>query len=307
MVSLPLSPKVIKKDKNKAVIEIENLYPGYGVTIGNALRRTLLSSLEGCAVTEFKIKGVNHEFSTIPGVLEDVIMICQNLKGLRFKIFEGETQTATLKMKGEKKITGKDLDMPTQMELANPEWHITTLTGPKSEIEMEIKVERGLGYELKETRKKEKSAIGTVALDAIFTPIKNVTFAVENMRVGDRTDFDKLSLEIETDGTMTPEEAFEKSCELLIKHFNLFLVKEAPVAIAVATEEENTKVKVEDMDLSSRTLTALVDNSIKTAAGLIKKTEKALLELEGMGEVGIKEIKKALKKLGLSLKEEDNA
>lgn len=234
MISFPLPPKVIQKGKNQAIFEVQGLYPGYGVTIGNALRRVLLSSLEGVAVTEVKIKGVPHEFSTIPGVLEDAIMVILNLKNLRFKIYEGSTQKVELSVKGEKEVKGSDFAIFPQIELANPELHIATITDKKTELNIEIIIERGVGYEPKDQRKipienrgsstaigTKKSEIGTIALDAIFTPIKNVSFQVENMRVGERTDFDKLSLEIETDGTLTPEDAFYQACEILIKHFNI--------------------------------------------------------------------------------------
>lgn len=305
MISLPLSPKLIKKNKNQVVFQIEALYPGYGVTIANALRRVLLASLAGAAVTEVKIKGVSHEFSTIPGVLEDVIMIIQNLKGLRFKIHEGEIQTATLKVKGEKEVKGSDFKLPTQMKLANPDCHVATITNSKTELEIEIKVEKGMGYESKDQRKKKKSEIGAIALDAIFTPIKNVNFQIENMRVGDRTDFDKISLEIETDGTLTPEEAFLEACQILVRHFSLFIdtfnVQEEKKE---EVQEDASKIKVEDLNLSGRALNALVNNNIKTVGGISRKSEKSLLELEGMGDVALKEIKKALKKLGVELKEE---
>lgn len=311
MITLPLAPKIIQKEKNKAVFQIEALYPGYGVTIANALRRVLLASLSGCAVTEVKIKGVSHEFSTIPGVQEDVIMIIQNLKNLRFKIFEGESHVISLKVKGEKKVTGKDFDLPTQVKLANPEFHVATLTTPKSDLEIDITIEKGMGYEPKDQQKKKKSEIGSMALDAIFTPIKNVSFKVENMRIGDRTDFDKVSLEVETDGTITPEESFLEACRIIIQHFTLFLesgIKDSEEKVAKeAINGEVLKTKIEDLKLSTRTIAALVDNNIKTVGGVLKKTEKALSELEGMGEVGIKEIKKAIKKLGAELKEEPHA
>ncbi len=222
MIPLPLPPKIIKKEENKAIFEIEALYPGYGVTIGNSLRRVLLSSLEGAAVTEMKIKGVAHEFSTIPGVLEDVIQIMLNLKKLRFKMFSDQPVTATLKVKGEKEVKGSDFKLPSQVELVNKDCHIATITDKKTELEMEIKIEKGIGYLARERRKKEKLPIGTIIVDAIFTPIKRVTFRQENMRVGERTDFDRLFLEIETDGTISPEEAFFQASEILVKHFSLF-------------------------------------------------------------------------------------
>lgn len=222
MIPLPLKPKIIKKEKNKAVFEIEALYPGYGVTVGNSLRRVLLSSLSGAAVTKMKIKGVAHEFSTIPGILEDVIQIMLNLKQLRFKIYTQEPQKAFLKVKGEKEVKGSDLEIPAQLELVNKDCHIATLTDKKAELEMEIQVEKGIGYSSREARRMAKLEIGTIPLDAIFTPIRRVAFRVENMRVGERTDFDRLFLEVETDGTISPEEAFYQASDILVRHFSLF-------------------------------------------------------------------------------------
>jgi DNA-directed RNA polymerase subunit alpha len=220
MIPLPQKPKIIKKEKNKATFEIEALYPGYGVTIGNALRRVLLSSLEGAAVTQMKIKGVPHEFSTIPGVLEDVVTIMLNLKQLRFKMIGGEPQRATLKVKGEKEVKGADFELPAQLELVNPDCHIATLTSKNARLEMEILVEKGVGYLPRERKRKEKLEIGVIPVDAIFTPVKRVAIKTENMRVGERTDFDRLFLEIETDGTISPEEAFLKACEILVNQFS---------------------------------------------------------------------------------------
>lgn len=241
MISLPLVPKVIKNPsaggKNQAIFQIDNLYPGYGVTIGNSLRRVLLSSLEGVAVTEVKIKGVPHEFSTIPGVLEDAIMILLNLKNLRFKIHEGQMQKVELKVKGEKEVKGADFQKFTQIELVNPELHIATITDKKTELQIEITIEKGIGYEPKDNRKTKKAEIGSITLDAIFTPIKNVNFQVENMRVGERTDFDKLSIQIETDGTITPEEAFYNACEILLAHFNIIFEGKKSITSSLETKE----------------------------------------------------------------------
>jgi len=220
MIPLPKKPKIIKKEKNKATFEIEALYPGYGVTIGNALRRVLLSSLEGAAVTQMRIKGVSHEFTTIPGVMEDVVTIMLNVKKLRFQMFTDEPQIGKLKVKGEKEVKGADFELPTQVKLVNPDCHIATLTSKNAELEMEIQIEKGVGYLARERRKKERTPIGTILIDAIFTPVKRVGFQVENMRVGERTDFDRLFLEIETDGILTPEDAFVKASEILAEHFN---------------------------------------------------------------------------------------
>ncbi|MFH1841511.1 MAG: DNA-directed RNA polymerase subunit alpha [Candidatus Nealsonbacteria bacterium] len=309
MISLPQKPKIIEKKDNFAVFEVEALYPGYGVTIGNTLRRVLLSSLPGAAVTQVKIKGVQHEFSTITGITEDVITILLNLKQLRFKIHADDPQKATLSVKGEKNVKGSDFKLPAQLELMNKDSHVATLTEKKAELEMEIIVEKGLGYEPVETRKKGKSEIGTIAMDAIFTPVRKVSYRVENMRVGDKIDYDRLFLELETDGTISPEEAFSMASDVLIKHFSLFeetLKPEKEVGKKEnekeELEEDVNKIKVEDMKFSARTLNALLKNNIKSLGGLARKGEESLLELEGMGDKGIKEVKRKLKKFNLELK-----
>jgi len=262
MIPLPREPKINKKDDNEAVFEIEALYPGYGVTVGNALRRVLLSSLEGSAVTEFKVKDVPHEFTTIPGVKEDVVQIMLNLKQLRFKMFADEPQTATLKVKGEKKVTGKDLDLPSQLELVNEDAHIATLTEKKAELDMQITVEKGIGYVTAEERKKEKLDVGTMLVDAAFTPVRQVSFKVKNMRVGKRTDFDKLSIEVKTDGTITPKEALAKSCGILSQHFNLFCgglgeakkeKEESPAEEEKESKEKKSKPKDEKKKKGKKT------------------------------------------------------
>ncbi len=247
MIPLPLKPKVSKEEKNKAIFELESLYPGYGVTIGNSLRRILLSSLEGTAVTQMKIKGVSHEFSTIPGVMEDAVNIMLNLKQLRFKIFSQEPQKALLKIKGEKETKGSDFELPSQLELINKDAHIATLTDKSSQLEIEIQVEKGIGYVSRETRKKERAEIGTISLDAIFTPVRRVSFKVENMRVGERTDFDRLFLEVETDGIISPREAFFQASEILVKHFSLFrdaFKEEAVLPAQMSAEKEKPKKKI---------------------------------------------------------------
>jgi len=209
-------------------------------------------------------------------------------------------------------VKGGDFKLPPQLKLTNPDCHIATLTDKKAELEMEIQVRKGIGYEPVERRIKKKQEIGVISLDAIYTPITRVNFQVENMRVGERTDFDKLDVEIETDGTITPEEAFKQACRILIDHFNI-LIKEKTnkpkkKEVQKKTEEtkggieEATKAKIEDLKLSTRTINALLDNGIKTVGGLLRKTENDLLSLEGFGERGLKEIKKMLKKLGLELK-----
>ena len=242
MFTLPNQPKIIKKEGNKAIFEIEALYPGYGVTVGNSLRRVLLSSLSGAAVTQAKIKGVSHEFSTIPGVMEDVVMIMMNLKQLRFRLFTDEPQTLKLSVRGEKEVRGADFKLTSQVELVNKDCHIATLTQKSAELEMEILIEKGIGYSPRESRKKEKLEIGAIPVDAIFTPVRRVSYRIENMRVGERTDYDRLFLEIETDGTITPETAFYQTSEILVNHFSL--LQDAFKPKIAAPELKLTKEKV---------------------------------------------------------------
>ncbi|MEK7061835.1 MAG: DNA-directed RNA polymerase subunit alpha [Patescibacteria group bacterium] len=242
MIPLPLPIKIIQKNKNQVRFEIEGLYPGYGTTIGNSLRRVLLSSLPGVAVTEVKIKGATHEFSTIAGILEDTIMVILNLKNLRFKIYEGDSQRIQLLIKGEKNVKGSDFKLSPQVKLVNPDIHIATITDKKTELDIEIQIEKGIGYEPKDRRKIKKAEIGTIYLDAIYTPVKSVNLEVENMRVGERTDFDKLNLEIETDGTITPEEAFFEACDILMKHFSI--ISEAKVSPKIEVKKESSATKV---------------------------------------------------------------
>ncbi len=223
MIPLPSSPKIIKKENNRAVFEIEGLYPGYGITVSNTLRRVLLSSLEGAAITQIKIKGVSHEFSTIPGVLEDVITIILNLKKIRFKSFSKEPQKIILKAKGEKKVKAGDFDVTSEVEIKNPDIPIATITTKATQLQIEAIVETGIGYQSVEQRElKKQESVGMMPIDSIFTPVKRVSFQVENMRVGKRTDFDKLKIDIETDGTVSPKEAFLNASEILCQHFSLF-------------------------------------------------------------------------------------
>ncbi len=225
MIPLFSKPKVVSEKENQAVFEIEALYPGYGVTVGNSLRRVLLSSLPGAAITKMKIKGNNsvvpHEFSTISGVFEDVIQIMLNLKKLRFKVFSEEPQQAVLKAKGEKEVKAKDFQLPSQLELVNKDEHIATLTDKKASLEIEIEVEKGIGYVSRENRKRSKLAVGEILVDAIYTPIRKVGYQVENMRVGERTDFDKLIMEVQTDGTISPRAAVSCAAQILLDHFSM--------------------------------------------------------------------------------------
>lgn len=246
MIQLPEKIEVLKEEKEKATFEISPLYPGYGVTIGNILRRTLLSSIEGAAIVTVKIKGVNHEFSTIEGVLENVIEILINLKKIRLKLFSDGPVTLQLKASGEKEVKAKDIKATSDVEIVNKEEHIATLTDKKAELEMEITVEKGIGYVPVEQRQKEKISVGTLAIDAIFSPVKNANFAVENIRVGQRTDYNKLILEIETDGTIKPRDALIRSAKIMTDHLNIIgqaLGEETEANGKISEDSEEKPVK----------------------------------------------------------------
>ncbi|MEK7087493.1 MAG: DNA-directed RNA polymerase subunit alpha [Patescibacteria group bacterium] len=321
-ISLPKAPKLIEQiSKNRAIFEIEDLYPGYGVTLGNSLRRVMLSSLPGAAVTSVKIKDVNHEFSTIPGVLEDIVEIILNLKQVRFKVYSEEPQTITLKAKGEKQVLAGDIKLVSQVEIANPGALIAKLTSKNASLEMEIQVEKGLGYSELETRKKDKQEIGSIAVDAIFTPIKMINYEIEDMRVGDKTNYNRLKFDIETDGTLSPQDALTNAAQILIEQFKVitipvskaskiekkeYLPEDMAKKVDEKKEEEDiTKNKIEDLKLSNRTQNILLNNHIKTVSGVLRLKEKDLLQFEGLGNKAVKEIKKAIGKLGLTLKSEE--
>ncbi|OGF31454.1 DNA-directed RNA polymerase subunit alpha [Candidatus Falkowbacteria bacterium RIFOXYD2_FULL_35_9] len=232
---------------NEAILEIEPLYFGYGTTIGNALRRVLLSSLPGAAVTSVKIKGADQEFSSVDNVKEDALNIMLNLKNLRVKIHTDEPVVLTLKAKGEKVVTAKDISKNSDVEVVNTDLAIATLTDKKAELEMEITVQKGRGYLPVEERNKDDVTIGTMLVDAVFSPIRNVGYKVEHTRVGDITDYDKLTMTIETDGSITPQEAVEQSTEILINHFQLLVngkkQAEEPADASIEESEEATAEK----------------------------------------------------------------
>lgn len=240
-LSETVSIKRVSEDGKVGVFAIEGLYRGYGLTVGNALRRVLLSSLPGAAITRFKIKGVKHEFTTIPGVVEDVVEISLNLKKARFHFYAKESQVLTLKVKGEKEVKAGDIKGNADIEVANPDLHLATLTSNDAELDIEITVEKALGYVPVESQKIEKLPIGTVALDAMFSPVVNVNFTVENMRVGDKTDYNRVLLEVETDGTISPSRAVHKAADILLDHFKRISDIEIKEEIADAVPEKDKK------------------------------------------------------------------
>ena len=315
-ILLPSKPKVISEEGKSGVFEIEGLYPGYGHTLGNSLRRIILSSLPGVAITSVKISGVSHEFSVLDGVKEDVVTILLNLKKIRMGFSTDEPQTLYLKAKGEKVVRASDLEVPGQVEILTPDEIIATITGKNTVLDMEIKAEKGLGFMPKEMIDKARVDIGTIALDGIFTPIRRVSYEVENMRVGDRTDFNKLRISIETDGTVSPSTALTSAIEIMINQLKAVvgfredepvtqeksLQENRDMVVGTEVDPEVLKTRVESLSISIRTQHALSLANIRTVGGLARKKEKDLLEIAGLGAKGIQEIKKALGEFGITLK-----
>lgn len=305
-VVLPSFTRVISEDGAKGVYEITNLYPGYGNTLGNSIRRILLSSIPGAAVTNVKINGINHEFSALPGMKEDTVKLLLNLKQLRFKLYGDEPQVAVLEAKGQKDVVGKDVKCPTQLEVVNKDHHILSLTDKNAKISMELTVERGIGFVTSEELAVGKVAVGDLVLDAIFTPIRRVNYEIENMRVGDRTDYNLLRVIIETDGSISPRDAFKTAVSIMKKQIeNIELFDNGKESSKEANKENILPIEdsIELLKLSQRTKNALLNAGISTATELALKSADEILSMEGVGEKAISEIKKALKSLGLSLRE----
>ncbi len=318
-VTLPSKPRVVSEEDFRGIYEIDGLYPGYGHTLGNSLRRIVLSSLPGAAITHVKIDGVKHEFDTISGVKEDVITILLNIKRIRLVSHADDAITITLKKSGVGIVTAADIDVPSQVEILSPEQKICEITAKSTAVEIEFTVEKGLGYVAREVHQKEKVDIGTIALDAVFTPIRRANYEVENMRVGDRTDYNRLRMIIETDGTMTPREALENSIEVMVHQLKAIIgfqeshpEKSAVAEAAESVDDSSTtpevdpdvlKTRIETLDLSARTLAALEEANIRTIGGLVRKKKDDILALDGIGPKGVDEIATLLKGLNVSLSE----
>ena len=234
--------KISEKD-NVGVFHIDGLYTGYGTTLGHALRRTLLSSLPGAAITQIKVKGVSHEFSSLPGMAEDIVEFTLNLKKVRFHFFADQPQTISLKVKGEKEVTAADIESTPLVQVINKDLFLAKLSKKGAELDMEITVEKGLGYVPSESRKLERLMVGTIVLDAIFSPVARVAVEVENMRVGERTDYNRLKIEIETDGSITPSEALHKAGSILKDHFEKIQAIEVTPTETLLTEKKKKTTK----------------------------------------------------------------
>lgn len=316
-VSLPSKPRVVKEENFQGIFEIDGLFPGYGHTLGNSLRRIILSSLPGAAITQVKIDGVKHEFDTISGVKEDVITILLNLKRIRLAMHGEGPMTISLKKSAVGNVTAADIDAPSQVEILSPEQHIAEITAKGTTLDLEITIEKGLGYVAREMHQKEKVEIGTIALDAVFTPIRRANYEVENMRVGDRTDYNRLRIFLETDGTLTPREAMENAIEIMIHQLKAVIGFQENTASSTELEEEVAeptevkkevdpdvlKTRIETLDLSARTLAALEEANIRTIGGLVRKKKDDILALDGIGPKGVDEIEDLLKTHGVALAE----
>jgi DNA-directed RNA polymerase subunit alpha len=300
-IVLPSATRVVQEEDMKGIYEIDGFYPGYGNTIGNSLRRILLSSLPGAAITMVKIDGVSHEFSTMEHVSEDVVTILLNLKQLRFRMHGEDPQSATIDISGVKEVKGKDIKCPTQLEVMNKDHHIATLTDKSAHFVVELTVERGLGFVPSENLTREKVPVGTLLLDAIFTPIRRANYEVENMRVGDRTDYNRLRLTIETDGTITPRDAYTHALKIMKAHIEQISRFEGDEAVVTGTSEGVASFA--GLHLSPRIQNTLLEAGIMSAEDLSRKTADELLALEGVGEKAVGDIRKALEKEGLSLSE----
>lgn len=285
----------------------EPLERGYGITIGNALRRVLLSDLEGAAVTAIRIEGVPHEFTTIPGVVEDVVDIVLNLKGVVIQLHSGDIKTAHISVHREGPVTAADIVTDADVEIINPDWHIATLDKDGS-LEIELQIEKGKGFVPAERNRKPHQAVGVIPVDAIFMPIKKVNYFVEDTRVGQMTDFDRLNLEMWTNGAIDPKEAISKAADTLIEHFDAFaeLAREPGAGAAKEAKGEErrpqpTDMSIEELELSVRAYNCLKRANIYTVGDLLKKTERELLEIKNFGKKSADEVIERLRAYGFHM------
>ena len=322
-ILLPSKFTIVSEDETKGVYEIDGLYPGYGFTLGNSLRRIILSSLPGAAITSLKIDGVDHEFSTIDGVKEDVVTILLHLKQIRFQLNSDEPQTVKLDVKGPQKVTAGDIILPGQVEVLNKDLYLAEITS-KTSLSIEMTIEKGLGFIPKDIHQKNKNEVGVISVDAIFTPIRRVSYDVEDMRVGDKTNHNRLRITIETDGTITPKYALEQSITIMVEQLQAIVghqieARKPKIEIESDSNEEGEdkkeikdkedneitdilKTRIDTLDLSTRTLNALAGANIRTVGGIARKKKEDLLEIDGIGDKGIQEIKRVLGEYGITLK-----
>ena len=302
----------INEKKTYAKFVVEPLERGYGITLGNSLRRVLLSSLPGAAVTSVKIEGVLHEFSTVPGVVQDVTDIILNLKSLALKIYSDEPQIIRVEAQGPGEVLAADIIRGSQVEILNPEQHIATLD-TDTNLVMELAVERGRGYRSAEKNKKEDHVIGIIPVDSIFSPVRKVNYTITNTRVGQITDYDKLTLEVWTNGSIAPDEAISLSAKILNDHLKLFIgltEKIGDVEIMVEKEEEERDkvldMSIEELDLSVRSYNCLKRAGINTVGELIMKTDEDMMKVRNLGKKSLEEVDEKLVSLGLALRKSED-
>jgi DNA-directed RNA polymerase subunit alpha len=312
LIHTPTLAKIDDVSTNVATFTIEPLHTGYGMTLGNSLRRVLLSSIAGAAVTSFRIDGVSHEFTTVKGVKEDVVTIMQNLKGIRFRVFSDEPQTLRLAKKGKGIVKAKDLQLNSDVEVVNPSHVICTIDDDKASIGLELIVETGRGYKMLEETGGNKTVADMIMLDALFTPVLRVRYKVENTRVGQVTDLDRLLLTVETDGSITPRDAFEEAAAILINQYTALAGQtrvEVAVPLTSASSEDfiggdneeppELMTSIEDLNLSARTTNALVNNDIHTIKDLLSLSEAELRDLKGFGNKALDEVKDKISEMEL--------
>ncbi len=311
-INTPTITSVTDDGVNTATFVVEPLHNGYGMTLGNSLRRVMLSSIAGAAITSFRVDGVTHEFTAVDGVKEDVVEIMQNLKGLRFKVYSDEPQTLMLEKKTGGSVTGSDIKVNSDVEVVNTDHHIATVDS-KGSFKCEIVVEKGRGYRTIEESSKDRQSTDFIALDAIFSPVARVRYSVESTRVGQMTNLDKLLLTAETDGTITPREAFEEASAILTNQYSALAgkttVEAAPVQLHVpaseaigaqaAEEKDSLTTSIEDLNFSARTTNALINNDIHTLKDLFSLNDAELKDLKGFGSKALDEVRDKLAELEL--------
>lgn len=307
------TPGVVKVDDhgtNSATFTIEPLHTGYGMTLGNSLRRVLLSSIAGAAVTAFKVEGATHEFTTLKGVKEDVVDIMLNLKGIRFRVFGSDSQTLRIVKKGKGDVTAKDIQTNADVEVVNPDHVIATIDDDKANFTMDLTVEAGRGYRTIEEVASHKAS-DMIAVDAIFTPVLRVRYKVESTRVGQMTNLDKLHLSVDTDGSISPREAFEEASAILVNQYTALAGQTRVESSAHSVDGENgddsassddsaeLNTSIEDLNLSARTTNALINNEIHTLKDLFSLSDTELRELKGFGSKALDEVKDKMAEMEL--------
>ena len=298
----PALASVEEHSANSATFLIEPLHQGYGNTLGNSLRRVLLSSVEGGAIVAFRIQGVSHEFTTVPGIKEDVVEIMLNLKGVRLRVHTDEPVELRLEKKGAGDITAADIKVSADVEIVNPDHVIATIDDPKTSVIFDIVVESGRGYRTIEESSTDRLHSDMIALDAVFSPVLRVRFKVDGTRVGQETNLDKLSLTVDTDGTITPKEAFEEAAAVLVNQYTALagsttVVSAAALGTGADEDTGELSTSIDELGLTARTANALVNNDIRTVHDLVTLTEQELRELKGFGSKAFEEVKDKLAEL----------